>query len=83
MKKRLIFEGDSVYLEKKMLTIQEYQIDDHFPLVQRLTSLCADCSSRTTIKGYRILFKEDNDSGMQQHVFVSQIVAADQICSWR
>ena len=77
----LFFEGDSVYLEKKTLTIQEYQFDAHFPLVQRLKSLSTDCSSRTTIKGYRIFFKEDDDSGMQQHVFVSQIVAADQIDS--
>jgi hypothetical protein len=75
------FEGDSVYLEKKTLTIQEYQFDEQFPLVQRLKSLSTDCSSRTTIKGYRIFFKEDDNSGMQQHVFVSQIVAADQIDS--
>ncbi len=75
------FEGDSVYLEKKTLTIKEYQFDAHFPLVQRLKSLSTDCSSRTTIKGYRIFFKEDDNSGMQQHVFVSQIVAADQIDS--
>ena len=75
------FEGDSIDLEKKTLTIQEYQFDEQFPLVQRLKSLCTDCSSRTTIKGYSIFFKEDNDSDMQQHVFVSQIVAADQIDS--
>ncbi len=73
------FEGDSIYLEKKTISIPEFILDEHFPLVQRLKTLCTECSSRTTIKGYRIFFKEDNDSGMQQHVFVSQIVAADQI----
>lgn len=75
------FEGDSIDLEKKTLTIQEYQFDAHFPLVQRLKALCTDCSSRTTIKGFGIFFVpfNANDSGMQQHVVVSQIVAADQI----
>jgi hypothetical protein len=77
------FEGDSIYLEKKTLTIQEYQFDEDFPLVKRLNTLSTDCRSRSALKGYRIFFVEynENDSVMQQHVFVSQIVAADQIDS--